>query len=92
MPRHFFEIHLNNGFSYKLEMQDSRYDQFRMGRLTIDFRKDRVLRMANESDQAYAERIKHLEQQLAIEKKWFEGKIFVLQPDVITILESVPGI
>lgn len=92
MPRHFFDIHLNNGFSYKLEMQDSRYDQFRMGRLTIDFRKDRVLRMANESDQAYAERIKHLEQQLAIEKKWFEGKIFVLQPNVITILESVPGI
>lgn len=92
MPRHFFEIQLNNGISYKLEMQDSRYDQFRLGKLTVNFRKDQVLRAQEESDQAYAERLKRLEQQIAIEKKWFEGKIFILQPNVINILEAIPGI
>lgn len=92
MPRHFFEIQLNNGFAYKLEMQDSRFELFRLGRLSINFRKDQVRRMQDESDQAYTSRIQRLEQQAAIEKKWFENKIFILQPNVINILEAIPGI
>lgn len=85
-------LEMNNGFTYTLEMQDSRYNEMqRYARMKIHFDAEKVHRLKSETEEQFSVRTDRLRKNAEIEKKWFEKHLFVLQPDVITILEKIPG-
>lgn len=84
-------LQLINGFTYTLEMQSAPDEMKRYGRLHIVFDPAKVIRLQGESDAAFAERTGKLAQRAELEKQWFEGRIYVLQPDVIKYMSEIPG-
>ncbi len=82
---------LANGFTYTLEMQDDPAQEMRrFARLNIAYDENAVRSKPGETAENLAKRKKYLQQKAEVEKKWFGGKIFILQPNVINIVKEIP--
>jgi len=90
-PDSKYEIVLANHFTYTLEMQDSDKEMKRYARLTVTFEPEKLTQKSGETMQAFQVRKEELVKRLAYEKEHFEGRIFVLRPNIINILREIPG-
>ena len=90
-PDSRFVLALRNGFVYTLEMQNSDAEMERYGRLSIRYEPENLPAGSGEADPALQTRHENLRKQYELEKEHFEGKLYVLQPNVIKILRAIPG-
>lgn len=80
-----------NGFTYILETQDSPREMERFARLKIEFDKKKVLPRAGENTSSLAQRKDLLAKRAAAEQTFWGGRIYVLQPNTISIIAEIPG-
>ncbi len=85
-------LELKNGFTYTIRFQDDpRNEMRRFGQLDISFDPEKVRQKPGESPENLEKRKKFLAQEAEVEKHWFGGKTYILQPNVINIIREVPG-
>lgn len=90
-PDSTLEIDLENGMNYVIRMQDDPVNEYkRLCSMTVTFDAAKLVRKSGETDEQFEKRKRILTHDAAVEKEWFEGKIFILQPNVIRILEEIP--
>ncbi len=75
-----FSLNFSNGFSYRLEMAPT--DTYPLGRLTVRFSPDKVVREEGETDEALEMRKTYLASRFAYEKRVAENAVFLLRPGV----------
>lgn len=83
-----FSLNFSNGFAYRLEMAPT--DTYPLGRLTVSFSPDKVVREDGETDEAWETRKKYLASRFAYEKRVAENAVFLLRPGVFEKLILTP--
>lgn len=84
-------IECGNGFTYILEIQNSSRQMDRLAKLNIAFDGKKVLPRKGENTSALAQRKQFLARRASAEQSLFEGRTYILQPNVISIVSEEPG-